>query len=191
MAKQGETAQRILAIAQRMIQSQGYNGFSFRDIAAEIGIKSASVHYHFPSKGDLGAAVAARYAARFVAWLERIVTEGRDARHRLILYVGLFRAAMVEDGRMCLCGMLGAEADALPPEVLAEARQFFTRNVAWLANVFESGAADATLTFTGPAEDHARLVLAALEGALVFARVNGEPAAFDRIAETALARYTG
>jgi TetR/AcrR family transcriptional repressor of nem operon len=190
MAKQGETAQRILAVAQRMIQSQGYNGFSFRDIAAEIGIKSASVHYHFATKGDLGAAVAARYAARFVAWLERIVTEGRDARHRLILYVGLFRAAVVEDGRMCLCGMLGAESEALPPEVLEEAQQFFTRNIAWLRNVFESGASDATLEFTGPADDHARLVLAALEGAMVFARVSRDPRVFDKIAETALARYT-
>ncbi|HUT48150.1 MAG TPA: TetR/AcrR family transcriptional regulator [Alphaproteobacteria bacterium] len=190
MAKQGETAQRILAIAQRMIQSEGYNGFSFRDIAAEIGIKSASVHYHFATKGDLGAAVAARYAARFVAWLERIVTEGHDTRHRLILYVGLFRAAVVEDGRMCLCGMLGAESESLPPEVLDEARQFFTRNLAWLGNVFESGAADGTLIFTGSAEDHARLMLAALEGAMVFARVNGDPATFDQIAETALARYT-
>ena len=190
MAKHGETANRILAIAQRMIQAQGYNGFSFRDIAAEIGIKSASVHYHFATKGDLGAAVAARYAERFVAWLERIVTEGRDARHRLILYVGLFRAAVVEDGRMCLCGMLGAESEALPPEVLEEARQFFTRNVAWLRNVFESGASDATLTFSGSAEAHARLVLAALEGAMVFARVNNDPKAFEQIAETALSRYT-
>lgn len=190
MAKHGETAQRILGVAQRMIQSQGYNGFSFRDIAAEIGIKSASVHYHYATKGDLGAAVAARYAARFVAWLERIVTEGRDARHRLILYVGLFRAAVVEDGRMCLCGMLGAESEALPPEVLNEAHQFFTRNIAWLRNVFESGASDNTLVFTGAAEDHARLVLAALEGAMVFARVSRDPKMFDRIAETVLARYT-
>ena len=189
MAKQGETAQRILIIAQRMIQSQGYNGFSFRDIAAEIGIKSASVHYHYPTKGDLGAAVAARYANRFVTWLERIVTEGRDARHRLTLYVGLFRTALVEDGRMCLCGMLGAESEALPPEVLQETRQFFARNLAWLRNVFESGASDATLSYTGAADAHARLVLAALEGAMIFARVSGEKAVFDQVAETALARY--
>jgi TetR/AcrR family transcriptional repressor of nem operon len=190
MAKQGETAKRILAIAQRMIQSHGYNGFSFRDIAAEIGIKSASVHYHYPTKGDLGAAVAARYASRFVAWLERIVTEGHDARHRLTLYVGLFRAAVVEDGRMCLCGLLGAESESLPPAVLQETRQFFTRNHAWLSNVFESGASDGTLSFIGSAEAQARLVLAALEGAMIFARVSGDRAVFDQVAETALARYT-
>jgi len=190
MAKNSATAQHILAVAQTMIQSHGYNGFSFRDIASEVGIKSASVHYHFPTKGDLGAAVAERYAGRFVTWLERIVTEGRDARHRITLYVGLFRAALVEDGRMCLCGMLGAESEALPPQVLTEAQQFFTRNVAWLRNVFESGRSDGTLTFSGSAEHHARLVLAALEGGMIFARVSTDKAVFDQVAETALSRYT-
>ena len=54
----------ILDVAERRIRAHGYNGFSFREIADEIGIKSASVHYHFPTKADLAAAVAKRYRER-------------------------------------------------------------------------------------------------------------------------------
>ncbi|WP_254065657.1 TetR family transcriptional regulator [Acidisoma sp. L85] len=34
---------------------------NFRDLAAQVGIKAASIYHHFPSKADLGAAVARRY----------------------------------------------------------------------------------------------------------------------------------
>ncbi len=51
----------ILTAATRIAQSQGYNGLNFRDLAQAVGIKRTSIYYHFPSKADLGAAVARRY----------------------------------------------------------------------------------------------------------------------------------
>ena len=50
--------QAILKITEEMVRRGGYNGFSFREIAKQVGIKSSSVHYHFPTKEDLGVAVA-------------------------------------------------------------------------------------------------------------------------------------
>ena len=47
----------ILEAAKRTAQAHGYSGLNFRELAAEVGIKGASIHYHFPTKADLGAAV--------------------------------------------------------------------------------------------------------------------------------------
>src|SRR5690606_40708940 len=53
----GDTAQQIIDLAEDAIATKGYSAFSFREIAALMGIKSASIHYHFPTKPHLGLAV--------------------------------------------------------------------------------------------------------------------------------------
>jgi TetR/AcrR family transcriptional repressor of nem operon len=63
-----ETAERLMDLAEARIREAGYRGFSFRDLAAEIGIKSASVHHHFPTKAGMAAAVARRYGIASSNW---------------------------------------------------------------------------------------------------------------------------
>jgi TetR/AcrR family transcriptional repressor of nem operon len=109
-------------LAEAHIRHAGYRGFSFRDLAAGLGIKSASVHHHFPTKAALAAAVVRRYADRFLATVASQPNEtGDDATSA---YRSAFRKALKRDGRMCLCGVLGAEAGVLPPEVVQEIRSF-------------------------------------------------------------------
>ena len=104
MAATATKAQEILDSAERLVRRRGYNGFSFRDLATEVGIKSASVHYHFPTKADLGAAVAHRYADRFINALGD-PNDPLAAPHALLEgYVDAFRRALVMDRQMCLCG---------------------------------------------------------------------------------------
>ena len=62
-----ETAERLMDLGRDTYPHAGYGGFSFRDLAAEISIKSASVHHHFPTKVTMTAAVARRYGDRFLA----------------------------------------------------------------------------------------------------------------------------
>jgi AcrR family transcriptional regulator len=62
-----ETAERLMDLGRGTYPHAGYGGFSFRDLAAEISIKSASVHHHFPTKATMTAAVARRYGDRFLA----------------------------------------------------------------------------------------------------------------------------
>ncbi len=155
--------------AERRIREAGYNGFSFRDLAADVGVKSASVHHHFPTKAALGAAVARRYADRFLG-----AVEGERGDRLVAAWRAAFRRALREDGRMCLCGVLGAEAGALPPEVAAEARRFFERGAEALARAHGGGPGDAA------ARDAGLRVLATLEGAMLIARALGDPEAFDR-----------
>ena len=112
-------AETILEVAERLARSEGYNGFSFRQIAAEVGVKSASVHYHFPTKADLGVAVARRYADRFMAALGDPEDSTHSAAGLLARYVDEYRQALLDDGLMCLCGLLAAEVASLPEAVAA------------------------------------------------------------------------
>jgi TetR/AcrR family transcriptional repressor of nem operon len=120
-----ETAERLMDLAEARIREAGYRGFSFRDLAAEIGIKSASVHHHFPTKAGMAAAVARRYGDRFFEVVARRHDESGD--DVIAIYRSAFRSAIERDGRMCLNGVLGAEAGGLPPEVVAEIEMFFRR----------------------------------------------------------------
>src|ERR1700758_2480528 len=120
----------ILSSAEARIRRAGFHGFSFRDLAADVGIKSASVHYHFPTKAILGAAVLRRYTDRFM----QIVNAGPKAGS-VKVWREAFRRALQEDGRVCLCGMLAAEVGGLPPEIVLEVRRFFESG----GNILASG----------------------------------------------------
>src|SRR5690242_7307761 len=110
-------------LAEAHIRSAGYGGFSFRNLAAEIGIKSASVHHHFPTKAIMAAAVARRYADRFFAAVARQPDDTADKA--IAVYRSSFKAALDRGGLMCLFGVLCAEAGGLSPEIADETRSFF------------------------------------------------------------------
>jgi TetR/AcrR family transcriptional regulator, transcriptional repressor for nem operon len=115
-----DTKQVIMDAARAMVQARGYNGLSFRDLAKEVGVKSASVHYHFPTKGDLGAALARRYADEAIEIFDGFLEASQDVGACLRMYTDVFRSALSNDNRMCLCGIMAAEHDDLPAEVRAE-----------------------------------------------------------------------
>lgn len=174
------TATLILDAAESMAQQVGYNGISFREVATAVGIKSASVHYHFPTKELLGAALAGRYTDRLVARLAEITGEHAAASAALAAYVDVFRTTLHRDGRMCLGGMLAAEADTVPAEVRAEVQRFVSLNVDWIARVLANSKTEPVASRA--VRDHAMTVFAALEGAMLVARGTGDLAAFDTVA---------
>ena len=169
-------ADEILDVAERMARAGGYNGFSFREIAKQVGIKAASVHYHFPGKEELGVAIARRYTERFLAALGPPDDPEATPESLIRRYVAAFRASLVDDGLMCLCGLLGAEIAHLPRPVAAEAKRFFQENLRWLTTVLER---TDRLDGEGLARTEAMHVMATLEGALILARSLEDPTAFD------------
>src|SRR5919197_3508954 len=101
----------ILAAARRSAQAHGYGGLNFRDLADEVGIKAASIYHHFPSKADLGVAVARRYWEDTAADLESMLAETSDPVHCLRQYPQIFRKSLESGNRLCLSSFMAAEYD--------------------------------------------------------------------------------
>ena len=184
-----DTATRILDVAERLAQMRGFNGFSYADIAAEVEITKAALHYHFATKADLGEALIGRYAARFGEALAAIDASTSTAPAKLRgyadLYVDVFRKQ-----RMCLCGMLAAEYSTLPDAMQASVVSFFDQNEAWLRDVLEQGRSDGSLQFTGSSRDVARIIISCLEGAMLVARPYGDIPRFRDAAASLIAGLT-
>lgn len=178
------TTSRILDVAERMLQVRGYNGFSYADVAAEVHLTRAALHYHFPGKAELGQALVERYARRFAAALDRLDATAPDAVAKLRGYVDLYTDVLSAD-RMCLCGMLAAEHRTLPDPLQQAVSDFFSANLAWLRTVLEEGCAEGSLRCQGTPEDAASMVLGALEGAMLIARLDGDVSRF-RLTSTQL-----
>jgi TetR/AcrR family transcriptional repressor of nem operon len=181
-----ETSERILDIAERLVQTRGYNAFSYADIAAELKVKNAAIHYHFPSKDDLGRHLIERYGQRLGA-IAAEIDRGDDARRKLREYVQLYVEKIKDEDQMCLCGMLAADFTTLPRAVRESVQRFFEANERWLAKVLGEGLRAGTLRFEGSPEAEARVLLSALQGGMLVARCFGDPARFRGIAQRLLA----
>ncbi len=175
-----DTRQTIMDAGRLMVQARGYSGLSFRELAKEVGVKSASIHYHFATKGDLGAALAKRYTEEAVSYFDSLLAASDDAGTRLRGYAAVFRAALQKNNRMCLCGIMAAEYDDLPAAVRAEVDGFTEVNVRWLAKVLSQHRPDAA---ADEIEAQAMAIFAAVEGAQLVARGRGDIAVFDRTIE--------
>lgn len=182
-----DTRNRILDAAQRLIQVQGFSGFSYADVADEVGIRKASIHHHFAAKGDLALALMVRYRERFTGALEQIYQDHKSAPARLDRYQQLFADVLRNDHRLCMCGMLAADISALTAAVRREVRGFFNDNEAWLTRVLIEGVKSKECAIRGPAQSNARLLLSAFEGAMLVARARREPGHFTIVAEQAIA----
>jgi gluconolactonase len=125
-APSSDTASRILDVAERLVQTQGFNGFSYADVSAALGITKASLHYHFATKADLGLRLIGRYHETFLEALQNIAGE-RGARQRLRRYARLY-ADVLRAERMCLCGMLAADYATLSRPMRAAVTAFFDAN---------------------------------------------------------------
>src|ERR1700694_5969609 len=104
-----DTSGRILDVAERLVQTRGFNGFSYADVAAALRVTKASLHYHFPSKADLGRSLITRYQQGFLSLLEGLDRSGAGAREKLRRYAKIY-ADVLRDDRMCLCGMLASDS---------------------------------------------------------------------------------
>jgi len=169
------TRELILTAARRSAQAHGYGGLNFRDLAKDVGIKAASIHYYFPSKADLGAAVAIRYREDAAVALETLSNKTPDPIECLRRYPGAFRAALQNDNRMCLCSFMAAEYDDLPEAVAAEVQLFADINVAWIGRQLSA----ASIVSADHSEQRARAIFAAIAGAQLLARSRSDISFYD------------
>ena len=121
------TPGRILDAAERIAATRGFNASSYEDVAAELGVTTGALYYHYPRKAELGTALVTRYSARFASRLKALdeagAQAGGSARSKLDGYVGIYAEAFAA-GSMCLCGVLAAEYMTLPEDMQAAIRDF-------------------------------------------------------------------
>lgn len=174
------TRERILATARLVAQARGYSGLSFRDLARDVGIRAASVYHHFPSKAELGVAVARRYWQDSAEALEVLLAESADPIEALRRYPETFRMTLSNDNRLCLSSFMAAESDDLPTSVQKEIRIFADVHVAWLAQVMTQ----ANLGDERAVQARARAIFAAVAGAQLIARSRSDIELYDELIES-------
>jgi TetR/AcrR family transcriptional repressor of nem operon len=170
-AKQDKTVElAILDVAQELVQRNGYNAFSYRDLSNRVGVKTSSIHYYFPSKADLGRVLVQRYTEQLKQVLAAIDAATDNPCHKLERLAGIFSDTFRADGRLCLGGMLATDFMTLPETIQTEVRVFFTSAETWLTQVLEAGRSANAFQFHGSPEALAKTYIATLEGALIAAR---------------------
>ncbi len=175
-----ETVDGLLDAAEIAMRSRGYHGVSFRELADDVGIKSASVHYYFPQKEDLAVALIGRYSKAFFENLDKRAASVPPSQ-LLQTFCDAYRSALDRSERICLCGMLGAESCGLPKPVTDAVAAFFEANLAWISRSLPKG--------IPPRARRARSaqILAALQGGMMIATTLKDPGLFDSVVKRVLA----
>lgn len=171
MKRTGQTEEKIVACGKDLLQSRGVNGFSFADIAKEMGIRKASIHYYFPSKGDLITRVLQEYAQQFEKDLAQIKDEADTLFQQLVDFTGLYRQELEQD-YLCLTSMLTMDKSSLSDDVNQAVQDFFQFNIQWLSGIFK----EAKLS-----EKQAVDFYASIQGAQLLARATNSIDDFDQL----------
>lgn len=169
---------KLLDYAERRMRKGGYNAVSFRDLAQDAGIKSSSVHYHFPKKEDLGSALVERYSERFFNALAKLSAKAKTPADKLKAFTRVYRDALVEDDAICLCGLLGAESGGLPLPLAEGVQSFFNANIEWVAKALPDRISRAERNRM------ASTIVATHQGAMMLATSMGNIRIFDTITTT-------
>ncbi|MFT9371449.1 TetR/AcrR family transcriptional regulator [Paenibacillus polymyxa] len=184
------TVQEIMDIGLTLVQERGYNGFSYADIAEAIGIRKASIHYHFPSKQDLVQAVLNRYRREFMAKLQQINDQPLSWRQKIQSFFLLYREPLENNTKLCLCSMMAAELNSFPIEIRDELNLFFDANTLWVENVLDQGKSAGEFTFSNAALEQAKMLIAFVQGAQLLSRTSSEKGYFDSLVLSYMATLT-
>lgn len=184
------TRTALLDSAERAARQRGFDAFSYADLARDVGIRKASIHHHFPVKADLAFGLIERYAARFSETLATIDRDHRTGAGKLRAYHQTYRDALANGTQVCLCVSMSAGRDSFAAPVLDQLNLFHEDSAAWLAQVFEQGAADGSIRDVQDAAADAHATLALMEGAQLVARAAKSISPFDTATASFLARLT-
>ena len=169
-----DTRTQLLDAAQRLVQTRGHNGFSFRDLSQEVGIRTASIHYHFPTKTDLAVALVRRYRESIGEAMADIAVQKDSLGERLSATVRLYTDTLRNESRICVCAALAGEYLSLPKAVQIELRGLIVDGERWIARFLTEGRARGEIPNDSDPQALARLWYAALQGALLVSRA-GSP----------------
>jgi TetR/AcrR family transcriptional repressor of nem operon len=183
------TQQKLIDSARRLIQTRGYNGFSYADVAEEVQVRKASIHHHFPAKSDLARAVVEQSRALIVEQTETLANGTFDPREQLLAYTGYWEKCIQDaSAPFCIAGMLATELPTLPGDLADHVRAHFRDLSNWLETVLTKGAQQGLFALHGPARVEAEAFMSMVYGAMITARAYGDPKVFAAIVDNGLKR---
>jgi len=162
---------KLEQVATNSVQRIGINNLSFRTLADEVGIKSSSVHYYFPEKGNLANAIIINYTTQFSEQLDQIDIEKSSPQQKLEAFVKIFEKTIKAD-KLCLCGMMAAEISSLHEESRLLLKKYFLLVENWLNKIFTQH--QESLTIDIKPRELAKIVMSGLEGAILIDRVDSK-----------------
>ena len=173
MAERKNTKTQILDQAEALLQEKGFSAFSYHHIAENLGIKNAAIHYHFPSKSDLGTALIQRYQQQFLHWTTQQREKNIDPATMLKGYMTIPLSYMRSGGKVCPLGVLETEFNAISDDMRVATRELDKEMRDFLTLILEEARSQGQVRFEGSPADKALLLTATMQGALQIARVAG------------------
>lgn len=170
-----DTKNKILDVAQDLIQRLGVNAMSYHHISEAVGIRKASIHHHFPTKEDLLIEVLKRYQVGFTKIVDQIVNSDLSPSTKLRRYMELFEATLQEGNhdKACLCGMLGAELTTIGSSSAELVKSFYKENEDKLVKILKQGVEQGAFKIPGNIKSTAKMIFSFLEGGLLIVRAQG------------------
>ncbi len=173
MVKIENSKRTIMNLAEALLQDKGFNGFSYAHISSELGVKNAAIHYHFPTKEDLGCAVMKRYRDRFQLWTNNTRVKDLSPSDKLDWFFSIYTATRADKGKVCLVGSMEAEFNSIPEMLQKEVEALHKELLIWLEATLDEGREAGVFNFNGSSASKAALILSSLQGGLQMARALG------------------
>lgn len=189
MRELNETAHRLLDVAEQYTQKHGFNAFSYKDIQNEVGVKTSSIHYYFPTKHDLAIRMTERYVERSRKMLKGIAKENKCGLKRLDA-LGKIYIGILNNNQFCLCGMLASDMTTLPDIISSKLDDFFSFTQEWVAESIELAKDQGTFSKSVHAENAAAQFVAVLEGGMLIARVKKDTTPLQTLITNTFTSYT-
>jgi TetR/AcrR family transcriptional repressor of nem operon len=164
------TRDEIISLADWHIRKNGYNAFSYRDIALQMNVRNAAIHHYFPAKADLGIAVVQEEIKK--------VTVSKE-NNKDLSAVGQIKKLVEgfyyygEKGLICLTGSMTPEYNSFPLPLQDKVMEMCNITLDWLSDCLEKARSGRDLHFQGTAADRALLVITSLLSSLLLSRVLG------------------
>lgn len=173
------TKTALLNSAERAARARGFDGFSYADLATDVGIRKASIHHHFPTKALLSVELMQRYCDEL-----KTVCHDIDAAHptggaRVLAMIERYRTALDGGKSLCLCVSFSTSRESLPVEVIQQISRFRALMIGWFEAAFAAGQTDGTIAAVADPKREAAATLPLLEGAQLAARAEENPTLFD------------
>ena len=166
--------EKILNAAENLIQTMGYNAFSYKDIAHAVGIKTSSIHYYYPAKEDLATAVIEWHLERVSVLLDELNANNNLAlQAKLLSLVNIVISLTISnDLKMCLGGMLASDVISLPEKVKKKVCIFFDTLEQWIRETLsKEKKANSSWRNLYTVNDLAKYLIVQLEGGLLMTRL--------------------